>query len=167
MSHESLKAPLEDIAALLVTHGVEFLVIGGQAEFLFGSARPTQDVDICYKRDQQNFVNLAACLKQMQARLRGAPHDIPFILDARTLEMGNNFTFETVFGDLDILGFVEPIGGYEQLLEGKEEYQFGTMRLGTIGLDDLLKVKLYINRAKDQESILQLKAIKRIRQENQ
>jgi RNAse (barnase) inhibitor barstar len=35
----------------------------------------------------------------------------------------------------------------------------------TIALDDLLTVKLHINRPKDQESIAQLKAIKRIRQE--
>jgi hypothetical protein len=34
----------------------------------------------------------------------------------------------------------------------------------TIGLEDLLRVKLHINRAKDQESIVQLMAIKRMRE---
>ena len=165
MSNESLSAPLEGIAALLIAHGVEFLVIGGQAEYLFGSARPTQDVDICYKRDRQNYQKLAACLQVMRAHLRGAPRDVPFLLDAKTLEMRSNFTLETDFGDLDILGFVEPIGDFNQLWERKEEYQVGDMLLRTIGLDDLLKVKLHINRVKDQESILQLKAIKRIRGE--
>lgn len=150
---------------MLVAHEVEFLVIGGQAEYLFGGSRPTHDVDICYKRDRSNMERLSAGLKELKARLRGAPEDIPFILDGRTIEMGSNFTFKTVLGDLDVLGYVEPIGPFEELLKRGEEYQIGELRVRTIGLDDLLKVKLHINRAKDQESIAQLLAIKRIRAE--
>ena len=66
---------------------------------------------------------------------------------------------------MDILGHVEPLGGYEQLLPNHEEYDVAGQRIRTIGLEDLLKVKLHINRVKDQESIVQLKAIKRIRDE--
>jgi hypothetical protein len=39
------KSPLQRIAELFTTHGVEFLVIGGQAETLFGGARITFDID--------------------------------------------------------------------------------------------------------------------------
>ena len=36
--------------------------------------------------------------------LRGAPADLPFTPDARTLENGANFTFDTEWGSFDILG---------------------------------------------------------------
>jgi hypothetical protein len=99
--------------------------------------------------------------------LRGAPPDLPFLLDARTLEAGMNFTFSTTIGDLDLLGYVEPLGSYDELLKHAEKYPAFEISLVAIGLDDLLRVKLHINRKKDLESIAQLKAIKRIREETQ
>jgi predicted nucleotidyltransferase len=167
VSDESNRASLEEIAALLVARGVEFLVIGGQAEYLFGSPRTTVDVDLCYKRDKANFGKLAECLKSMNARLRDIPDGLPFILDARTLEMGANFTFKTDLGDLDLLSYVEPVGEYEQLMKCREIYDLGAFQVSTIGLEDLLRVKLHINRVKDQESIVQLRAILKIRNENE
>ena len=47
MSDESTPSRLERIVDVLLEQGVEFLVIGGQAEYLFGSSRYTSDVDIC------------------------------------------------------------------------------------------------------------------------
>lgn len=47
MPDESRPSRLEAISRLLVRHLVEFLVIGGQAEYLFGSPRVTYDVDLC------------------------------------------------------------------------------------------------------------------------
>ena len=82
--------------------------------------------------------------------------------------MGENFTFSTSLGDLDLLGYVEPIGGYESLLPRVEiiPLEDGN-ELRVISLDDLLRVKLHISRAKDSESIFQLQALKRAREEQQ
>ena len=44
---------------MLAEHGVEFIVVGGQAEALMGSARVTYDVDLCYRRTPQNLERLA------------------------------------------------------------------------------------------------------------
>ncbi|HET6248099.1 MAG TPA: hypothetical protein VFE47_10415 [Tepidisphaeraceae bacterium] len=46
-NEETEKSQLEKTADLLFRHGVEFLVIGGQAETLMGSPRITYDVDLC------------------------------------------------------------------------------------------------------------------------
>jgi predicted nucleotidyltransferase len=165
VSEELPQSRLEKIASLLLSEGVQFLVIGGQAEYLFGSSRVTHDVDICYARDRINLQKIAKCLRQLDATLRGVPDDVPFQLDERTLEMGNNFTFKTKCGALDILGHVEPLGDYNALLPHHEKYEVGPLILRTIGLDDLLTLKRHINRLKDQESIAQLLAIKRIRTE--
>jgi predicted nucleotidyltransferase len=166
MADNSEKSLLEQIAGLLAQHGVEFIVIGGQAEVLFGGSRVTFDVDLCYRRTGENVRRLAAALAELHPTLRGAPADLPFRADAQTLAMGNNFTFDTAMGPLDLLGFVEPIGGYEELLPSTEVCDVGGLALRVIGLETLLAVKQHIRRAKDAESIAQLIAIKRLRDEH-
>src|SRR5215218_4115452 len=88
---------LEHAAQLLTRHRVNFLVIGGQAEYLFGSPRVTYDVDLCYQRSGENLERLAAALRELKPTLRGAPPDVPVVLDARALALGNNYTFNTPF----------------------------------------------------------------------
>jgi predicted nucleotidyltransferase len=156
---------LETIAEILQRHRVEFIVIGGQAETLMGSPRVTYDVDLCYRRNPENLERLAAALREIGVTLRGAPKDLPFKVDARSLANGSNFTFDTPFGALDLLGHVEPIGGFEEIAASAETYPAEGMSLRTISLDDLIRVKQHIARFKDSESLYQLLAIKRVRGE--
>jgi hypothetical protein len=83
MAEEQESSPLQTIAERLDAHGVEFIVIGGQAETLFGSPRITYDIDLCYRRTNQNLERLAVALRELNPSLRGAPPDLPFQLDAR------------------------------------------------------------------------------------
>jgi len=158
---------LETIAAILTRHQVEFLVVGGQAEILMGSPRVTYDTDLCYRRSEQNLQRLAEAIKEVNPSLRGAPPDLPFVLDARALAFGNNYTLNTAFGPLDLLGWVEPLGAFESLLPASEMYNLGGVTVRTIGLEDLIRVKEHIARPKDRESLLQLLAIRRLRTEGQ
>lgn len=132
---------LKKIVAILQRHKVEFLVIGGQAEILMGSPRVTYDTGLCYQRDPENLQRLAEALKEFNPPLRGAPPDLPLILDAHALALGGNYTFNTAMGPLDLLGWVEPLGGYEALLPACETYAIGNLTLRTIGLDDLIRIK--------------------------
>jgi predicted nucleotidyltransferase len=156
---------LEKIAAVLLRHHVEFLVVGGQAEVLMGSPRVTYDTDLCYRRTAENLDRLAAAIKEVNPSLRDAPLDLPFILDAQSLAFGNNYTLNTDVGPLDLLGWVEPLGNYESLLPAAETYSLGNVAVRTIGLNDLIHVKQHIGRAKDRESLLQLLAIRSLRDE--
>src|SRR5438105_4341033 len=103
MPEELPKSDLQKIAEILLLHGVEFIVIGGQAEALMGSPRVTYDVDLCYRRTEDNLVRLANALKEMNPSLRGAPPDLPFVIDARSLALGSNFTLNTSIVPLDLL----------------------------------------------------------------
>src|SRR5215207_7774720 len=100
MPDASKPTRLETICGLLGRHGVEFIVIGGQAEYLFGSPRVTYDVDLCYRRTRENLERLAAALNDLKPTLRGAPPDLPFVIDARSLALGENFTFNTTVGEV-------------------------------------------------------------------
>ena len=156
---------LERIAEVLLRHGVEFIVIGGQAEYLFGSPRVTYDVDLCYRRTAENMEHLAAALRELNVTLRGAPPGLPFQVDARTLALGGNFTFSTPAGALDLIAYVDPVGGFEQLAVNQETVSIGDREYRVIALDDLIAVKKHIRRAKDRESLIQLLAIKQLRSE--
>ncbi len=165
MADDTEKSPLERIAEVLLAHGVEFIVIGGQAESLLGSPRVTYDVDLCYRRTRENLEYLAEALREIKPTLRGAPPDLPFVIDAQSLALGSNFTFTTSMGPLDLLGWVEPLGEYEVLVQKADVVRVGHCDLRVINLDDLIAIKQHIQRPKDRESLRQLLAIKRIREE--
>lgn len=158
------KSSLEKICELLIAESVEFLVVGGQAESLFGSPRVTYDVDVCYRRTPDNLDRLTRVLKTLKPQLRGAPPDLPFRIDAQSLAFGSNFTLTTDCGDFDLLGYLEPIGGYDDLIDRAETVELGSFAVRVIGLDDLIRIKSHIGRPKDRESLLQLQAIKRLRE---
>jgi len=159
------KSALERIAEVLCAHGVAFIVIGGQAEVRYGSPRVTYDEDLCYLRSPENLANLANALRELNPKLRGAPADLPFRIDAESLALGSNFTLSTDLGDLDLLGYVEPLGQYEAIESRADTYRVGELELRIIHLDDLIRIKEHIRRPKDQAALLQLRAIRRLREE--
>lgn len=134
----------------LARAGVDFVVIGGVAGGAHGSAFGTFDLDIAYARDEQNLERLADVLRSLGAKLRGAPPDVPFQLDARTLEAGANFTFTTQFGALDILG--DPAGAppYERLRANAMQIDIGGSRIRFASLDDLIAMKEAAGRPRDK-----------------
>jgi len=163
MEENTDKPRLVEIAEILGRHGVEFLVIGGQAAALHGSPHPTFDVDLCYRRTQANLAKLAEALDDLKPTLRGAPADLPFRIDAESLALGANFTFDTALGPLDLLGWVEPFGDFDSLVERSEIIDLETCKVRVIGLRDLIIIKRHLNRPKDQAAAFQLEAIQRLR----
>ena len=134
----------------LVQHGVDFVLVGGMAGTARGSAYVTLDVDIAYERSRPNLERLADALRELDATLRGAPADLPLALDAKTLENGANFTFDTRHGPLDILA--DPAGAptYATLRDGAgEELVVEMVRIRVASLDHLIAMKEAAGRPKD------------------
>jgi hypothetical protein len=154
---------LVKVVDLLARHKVEYLVIGGQAATLHGSPQLTYDIDLCYRRTTENLERLARALAEIHPTLRGAPPDLPFKLDAQSLALGANFTFNTDIGPLDLLGWVEPFGAYDELVKRAEWFDLDGPRVAVIGLDDLIAIKQHIRRPKDQFSLAQLEMLKKRR----
>ena len=162
---ESSTTRLEDLMEILSEYQVEFIIIGGQAEMLYGNPYVYYDIDLCYQRSPKNLERLAAALGELHVWLRNAPPDVPFIADARSLELGTHFAFESKAGPLDLLVHVEPLGGYEDLLANVETHEMSGREVKVIGLDDLIRVKEHIQRPRDRDSLYQLRAIKEVRGE--
>lgn len=144
----------------LASHGVEFVVVGGIASALHGSSSITYDLDICHSREFENLERLEATLKQLGARLRGAPEDIVFLLDARTLRAGDNFTFATTLGDLDCLGAPAGINGFNDLSANAVEMDIEGMKIRVASLNDLIRMKRASGRPKDRVELEVLGALR-------
>jgi hypothetical protein len=140
-----------DALETLKKHGVRFVVIGGLGGRIRGSTTVTDDVDVCYARDDENLERMARALRELRSTLRGAPKDVPFLLDAETLKMGDHFTFDTDVGKLDILGHPSGItGGYEELERAADEIDMGFgLKLKVASIDDLIRMKRAAGRPKD------------------
>ena len=134
----------------LVRNGVDFVLIGGMAGIAHGSNYPSFDLDVAYARDHANVERLVAALQEIGVRLRGAPEDLPFQLEVRTIENGANFTFVTPHGDLDVLGDVAGIGTYDDLRSAATEKEVAGTRVRVASIDHLIAMKRAANRTKDK-----------------
>jgi hypothetical protein len=134
----------------LVDHGVDFVVVGGMAGLAHGSAYPTYDLDVAYARDRENISRLVKALESIGVTLRGAPVDLPFQLDVRTIENGANFTFDSDYGSFDILGDVAGIGAYDELRGNAFLATIEDVEVRIASIDHLIAMKRAANRPKDQ-----------------
>ena len=144
----------------LVAHEVDFVLIGGLAGVARGSAYPTYDVDIAYARDANNLERLAAALRELGATLRGAPKNIPFLLDAETIAKGAHFTFDTPFGAVDILTDPDGAPPYERLVAAAgEPAPVEGVLIRVASLDHLIAMKEASDRPKDRNMATEYRAI--------
>jgi hypothetical protein len=151
------------LVKLLGEAQVDFVVIGGYAAMLHGSAFLTQDLDICYERSPQNLRRLAAALAPIHPRLRGAPEGIPFSLDERTLAQGMNFTLQTDWIDLDLLGEISGAGQFSDLVRDAESIDvYGAPHL-VASLDTIIKSKQAAGRPKDRNALPELEALRELK----
>lgn len=150
--HEALK--------LLAYHKVDFVIAGGIAAGIHGSAAVTLDLDLCYSRDPENLRRLVAALGPAHPRLRGAPADLAFLWDEQTLRHGFHFTLITDVGDVDLLGDVAGVGDFEQVKAASVTKDLPGGRFAVLSLDALIAAKKAAGRPKDLNAIPELEALR-------
>ena len=94
---------LDRIAATLVSHQVNFVVMGLFGAQLHGVEMRTQDADMAYQRTEENHRRLLAALGEMDAHIRRSedfliplPTDAPGLLEERDF-----WRLRTIYGDVD------------------------------------------------------------------
>jgi predicted nucleotidyltransferase len=155
---------VEELLRALDEHGVDFVVIGGIAAVLHGSATLTQDLDVCFATNDANLRRLGDTLMALGARLAGLDDDLPFTPDAATLRRVEVLTLVTDRGKLDVLA--RPVGAprYETLRRRAERFDIGGLIVLVATLEDLIAMKEATGRDKDRAAVTELRAIKRLRE---
>ena len=143
----------EHILEVLERHEVRYVVIGGLAAELRGSPYITRDVDVTPARSRDNFVRLAAALRELEAKLPvpdlECPIEVP--LDERSFDQGTTWTYTTKYGHLDIALLPDGTRGYEDLRRGAtRERLTDALEVSVAALADVIRSKEAAGREKDR-----------------
>ncbi|MFO0967781.1 MAG: hypothetical protein U0793_19640 [Gemmataceae bacterium] len=101
---------------------------------------------------------MADALKPFQPRLRGLPPDLPFVVDERALALGTNFTLELGNEDVDLLGEMSAIGGYDKIIGQSLDMEVSGMAIKVLPLALLIETKKAAGRPKDLAALPVLEA---------
>lgn len=153
----------EEIIKALVAAKVRFVVIGGVAATIQGSARFTNDIDICYDTADDNVQRLVTLLSGWNAYLRGVERGLPFVFDARAFRITPIMTLTTDKGDIDVLDVVPGVGDYAAVYKASEPVKLGTVEFRSLKLEALIASKRAIRRPRDVEQLIELEALLALR----
>ncbi len=154
-----MTANFQGLLRTLADGGVEFVVIGGVAGAVHGSAQATYDLDVVYSRGQRNVERLVKAIAAIHPYLRGAPPGLPFRWDVETVNAGLNFTLTTDLGSFDALGEVTGGGRYEDLLPHTLDIDVFGITCRFVTLRKLIQLKRAAGRPRDLNAIAELEAL--------
>jgi len=144
---------------------VRFVIVGGLAITIHGSAYVTFDLDFCYASDRENLSRLVKALRPYGPRLRGAPEGLPFRFEEETLKGGLNFTLTTDLGEIDLLGEVSGIGDYAASLAASTPVKLFGTSFDVLTLKALIISKRAAGRPKDLQVLPELEALREATEE--
>jgi len=152
------------MASRLVVAGVRFVVIGGLAMRAQGSARLTEDLDICYDPAPDNVRRLASLLAEWHAYLRGVERGLPFVMDERTFQTTPVMTLITDLGAIDVMDRVTGVGEWPAVLAESEALAWSGVTMRVLSLEGLIKAKRGSARPKDLAQLPELEALLALRE---
>ncbi|MEO6629858.1 MAG: hypothetical protein ABIP03_14970 [Aquihabitans sp.] len=165
-----LPLDLGRIVESLGRHGVSYVIVGGVAGRLHGASRVTFDLDVLAQRDVENLDRVAAVLRELGAFLRVGGLDdetaraLPFVLDGRSLSAMDISTWRTEAGDLDVLADLKDATGqpvpFEEVAGRATTSSLEGVGVRLVSLPDLITAKRFAGRAKDQDALPELEALR-------
>lgn len=156
----------QEILAVLDRRGVRYVLVGGLAAVLHGSAHVTTDVDIVPEEGRENLARLSMALQELNARIRvsGEPNGVPFDHSAKSLARVSVWNLVTDQGDLDIASVPAGTQGYRDLDRDAEVMTVRGIPVPVASLADVIRSKEAAGRERDR---LVLPMLRRIQEETQ
>lgn len=154
----------ERLFKVLSDHRVKFVLIGALAARLHGFPRLTADADITPADDKPNLERLAAALKDLDAKVytESVPEGLAFDRSAAALGRARTWNLVTTAGRLDLAFLPDGTAGYEDLAKGAEKFEAFGVHFLAASLDDIIRSKEATGRARDEDDVVILRALKRI-----
>jgi hypothetical protein len=145
-----------DVLAALERHGVEFLLVGGQAGIVYGAQRPTTDLDLVLRWSPENLNRMGEVLVEFNAgiRVEGIAEGYPMPhRDGAFLGTMEISTWRSPSGDIDVLrGLPAAKGreiGFEELATRAQNMVLDGHPVRVASLPDIIVSKQTANRPSD------------------
>jgi hypothetical protein len=151
----------------LVEAGVDFVIIEGLAGVVHGCTYVTQDIDICCDFSPVNLLTLQRAISDLHPLHRMTPKRKKLQLTEQMCGQFKNLYLDTDIGQLDCLSFIDGLGDYSQVKRESVFIEVEEMEVRVLSLDALIKSKKSMSRPRDKEAILQLEAIKELKNSQQ
>ena len=155
-----MRSNLKQLLERLLTHDVDFVLVGGLACVVHGSPLVTQDIDICLAINDEQLGKLRVALKDLHPRHRMNPNFKPSFLEFPPKSDGvNNIYLETDLGVLDILSELKPVGDFATVKRNAITISLYGHTCRVASIEDLIRIKETMTRPKDQETLVYLKKL--------
>lgn len=139
--------------------GLEFVVVGGYAGVLYGSAFVTDDLDLCAVLTPENLQKLRTALADLHPVHRMTHKRLSFLTYPPAGQPVANLYLETDAGIVDLLSGILGVGDYAALQQNAVEIMLFGRKCRVIGLEDLIKAKEAFGRERDLLMAKELRAI--------
>jgi hypothetical protein len=143
--------------------GLEFVIIGGVAAIVHGSARMTEDLDVCAPVDDDYVLRVIRLFADVRPRWRMRP-DLPILTEGSLNIRGlKNIYLRTDIGQLDVLGELPGVGTYHEIRGRTQVDDMFGMPCRVLNIETLIEAKRFANRPKDLPAIQELELIRRMK----
>ena len=136
------QSPIPKVLSTIGTHGVEALLMGGQACVLYGAAEFSRDADFAILSSPENLERLQGALDELQARVIAVP---PF--EGQYLERGHAVHFRCHHPEanrlrIDVMSRMRGVSPFPALWSRRTTWDLpGLTRLESLSLPDLVASK--------------------------
>jgi hypothetical protein len=156
---------VEGLLRQFVTHDVGFVLVGGLAMCVHGSAYITEDADVCYAQTLSSRTNLVTALTPLHPCLSGPSH-ASWRLEEAILRAGPKLALTTDVGSLDLFSEIDGVGNYDDVLSASDKHSLFGLSVHVLSLDALLASKQAGRTTKDRLHLLELEELRKLRDTN-
>lgn len=143
----------------LADAGVEFVVIGGYAAVIHGSAYLTNDVEVCAVLSPDHVEKIRHALADLKPVHRQTHRRLSFLDHPASGQVLQNLYLETEGGIVDILSSVLGVGDFGRLRDRAVTATIFGREVSVISIADLISAKEAVGREKDRLTAKELRAI--------
>lgn len=152
-------AELNRLLQRLCEADLDFVIVGGFAAMLHGSALLTRDLDVCLVLTANNVARLREVFRALHPTHRHTPQRLSFLDSPGPDTALDNLYLQTDLGPVDFLGSITGVGSHQQVRANAIEVEVFGRRVRVISVADLIKSKQAMGREKDRLALKELLAI--------
>lgn len=143
----------------LADAGLEFVVVGGYAGTIRGSALVTWGVDVCTVMSAENVEKIRRAFADLNPVHRQTHLLLSFLEHPAPGQPPVTLCLRTDQGVIDIHSSIPGVGDFERLKKSAEEFPMFGRAYRVVSIEDLIAARETVGREEDLRAVKELRAI--------